>query len=128
MPPDPAAASELVASLTRVHRGVLLLLAACAGVIAVGSTGAPAAAEAPRVYTFAALGFALGAILLRQAAPGFAPHRGLRLLLASLVLAGCVGLVGVALALQVGARNTALAYVLGAAILCLRPPSRSLAR
>jgi hypothetical protein len=113
------APEALAASLRRVHRGVLATLAVCAVVIAASAqsgAGAP-----PRAFPIAAVALALGAIFARQAAATATPRRRVHLTLASLLLSGCIGLVGVALALQGGARGVALAYVLGAAILCLRP-------
>jgi hypothetical protein len=118
----PVQANPLDASLERVRRGVLLTLATCALVIV--ATGAAEGDPPARIYPVAAVGLALAAIFTRQAAAAAKePRSRLRLSLASLLLAGSVGLVGVALSVAGGPRTTALAYALGAAILCLRPPA-----
>jgi peptidoglycan/LPS O-acetylase OafA/YrhL len=116
-------AAEIDAALRRVHRGVLATLAVCALVVAATAAGDPAQAPA-RGFPIAAVGLAVGAVFLRQAASRAPPRAHVRLTLASLLLAGGIGLVAVALALAEGSRSTALLYVLGGAILCLRPPGR----
>jgi len=123
----PVRASELDTALRRVQRGVLITFAVCALVIAAtapSGTGAPP----PRGFPIAAFALALGSVLARQVSAAAPARARVFLALASLLLAGCVGLVGVALALQGGPRNTALAYALGGAILCLRPPARLVPR
>jgi hypothetical protein len=119
----PVRASQLDAALLRVRRGVLILFAICAGLIALTAPGGPATPPA-RGFPIAAVALALGSILARQASAAARTRARVYLALASLLLAACIGLVGVALALQGGPRAIALAYALGGAILCLRPPAR----
>lgn len=121
MQPAPVRASQLDTALRRVRRGVLILFAVCAGLIAVAAPGGPATPP-PRGFPIAALALALGSVFARQASAAARARARVYLALASLLLAACVGLVGVALALQGGSRVIALAYALGGAILCLRPP------
>ncbi|MDH3214645.1 MAG: hypothetical protein OEM05_19370 [Myxococcales bacterium] len=109
-------------TLQRVHRIVLASLALFAPVI--WGAGAPeGSAEVDRRFTLAAFGLAAASILLRRAVPAtqLRPER-FGWLLVSMLLAAGVGLVGVALAVGGGPRGIALLYVLGAAILSLRPP------
>jgi len=123
----PVRASELDAALRRVQRGVLITFAVCAVVIAVAAPSGPGTPPA-RGFPIAAVALALGSVLARQASAAARARARVYLALASLLLAACVGLVGVALALQGGPRGTALAYALGGAILCLRPSARQLMR
>jgi peptidoglycan/LPS O-acetylase OafA/YrhL len=123
----PARASDLDAALRRVQRGALLTLAACAVLIAVAAPSGPGTPPA-RGFPIVAIALALGAVVARQASAAAHLRARVTLALASLLLAACIGLVGVALALQGGPRGTALAYCLGGAILCLRPPARLLAK
>jgi hypothetical protein len=102
---------------------VLILLAVCAGLIALTAPGGPASPP-PRGFPIAAVSLALGSVLARQASAASRTRARVYLALAGLLLAACIGLVGIALALQGGPRAIALAYVLGAVILCLRPPAR----
>jgi hypothetical protein len=118
----PVQSSPLDAALRRVRRAVLITFAICAAVIAAAASGGPTGAP-PRGFPIAAVGLALASVLTRQASASTRGRSQVRLALASLLLAGCIGLVGVALALQGGPRGIALAYVLGGAILCLRPPA-----
>ena len=106
----------------RVHRGVLAALAGFALVI--WATGAPdGSGEVDRGFGIAALALAAASIIARRVAPAPQPsHAHLVRLVASPLLAGGVGLVGVVLALGGGPRNVAFLYVLGGAILALRPP------
>lgn len=117
----PVRVSQLDTALRRVRRGVLILFVVCAGLIAVTAPGGPAKSP-PRGFPIAAVGLALGSVLARQASAAARARARVYLALASLLLAACIGLVGVALALQGGPRAIALAYTLGGAILCLRPP------
>jgi hypothetical protein len=119
----PLGASQLDTALLRVRRGVLILFAVCAGLIAVTAPGGPVSSP-PRGFPIAAVALALGSIFARQASAAARARARVHLALASLLLAGGIGLVGVALALRGGPRAIALAYVLGGAILCLRPPAR----
>jgi len=118
----PVQASQLDTALRRVRRAVLITFGVCAAVIAAAASGGAAAAP-PRGFPIAAVGLAFASVLIRQASAMARGPARVWLALASLLLAGCIGLVGVALALQGGPRGIALAYVLGGAILCLRPPA-----
>jgi hypothetical protein len=120
---DPVRASQLDAALRRVQRGVLITFAVCAGVIAATASGEAATAP-PRGFPIAAVALGVGSIFARQAGAAAPARARVTLALASLLLAAGIGLVGVALALHGGPRGIALAYALGGAILCLRPPAR----
>lgn len=124
---DPARASEIDAALRRVQRGVLITFAVCAVVISATAPSGPATVPA-HGFPIAAVALAVGSVLARQASTAVPGRPGVYLALASLLLAACIGLVGVALAVQDGPRGTALAYALGGAILCLRRPVRLAAR
>jgi hypothetical protein len=106
----------------RIHRGVLAALAGFALVVWV--TGAPdGSGEVDRGFGIAALALAAASIIARRAAPATRLRPGYLVpLLASPLLAAGVGLVGVVLAVGGGPRQVALLYVLGGAILALRPP------
>lgn len=123
-PPD---ASALNDSLRRVHRSVLATLAACALVAAFG--GAPPSDDASRppspVFSYAALGLAAFAVLARRIGPAgpARPRSYVFRTLASLVAAAGLGVVGAALAVSEGERQTGLLYVLAGAILSIRPPA-----
>jgi len=119
----PVRASEVDAALRRVQRGVLITFAVCAVVIVATAPSGPGTPPA-RGFPIAAIALALGSILSRQVSAAAPPRARVSFALASLLLAACIGLAGVALALQGGPRGTALAYALGGAILCLRPPAR----
>jgi len=121
----PAPASDLDAALRRVQRGALITLAVCAALIAV-TAPSESGSEPARGYPIAAVALALGSVVAHQASVAAPLRLRVYLGLAGPLLAACVGLVGVALALQGGPRGTALAYALGGAILCLRPPVRVL--
>jgi hypothetical protein len=116
----PILASALDAALGRVRRGVLITFAVCAAVIAASASGG-AAGPPPRGFPIAAVGLALASVFARQVSAAARGRTQIWLAVASLLLAGGIGLVGVTLALQGGSRGIALAYVLGGAILCLRP-------
>ncbi len=124
---EPARASDLATALRRVRLGVLASLAVSAIVIA--TTGAQGAAPAPpNVFPIAAIALGLGSVFARHAAIAMRSRARIGFALASLLLAASVGGVGVALALQAGSRNIALAYALGGALLCLRPALRPISR
>ncbi len=109
-------------ALRRVHRSVLATLVICA--LVVWTAGDPDASGPvdPR-FSWVAFGLAAASILVRRAAaPGQLGPRHRKQLLASLLLAGSVGGVGVVLAAGGGPRSIGLLYVLGAAILAVRPP------
>jgi hypothetical protein len=108
--------------LRRAHRGVLAILVLCAaGIAATGSAQASSGADLR--YGLAALALAAGSILTKRVTrTGATSSWQARLSLASLLLAASIGVLGLLLALSGGSRETALLYVLGAAILSLRPP------
>jgi hypothetical protein len=117
--PEPVRASDLESGLRNVRRGSLALLAVCALVIA--TTASPVPGPAPSLFPIAAIAFGLASVLARHAAVATRGRARVWCALASPLLAAGVGLVGVVLALQDGPRTTALVYVLGGALLCLRP-------
>jgi hypothetical protein len=119
----PVPASQIDVALQRVRRAVLLTFAVCAAVIAVAAPSGPGTPPASG-FPIAAIGLGLASVLSRQLSVAAPARVRVYLSLASLLLAGGIGLVGVALALQGGPRATGLAYALGGAILCLRPPAR----
>ena len=123
MPQDSVRASEIDAALRRVQRGVLITFAVCAALIAATAPSGPGTPPS-RGYPIAAVALGLGSVLSRHASTAAPARARVYLALASLLLAGGVGLVGVTLALHDGPRGIALAYALGGAILCLRPPAR----
>lgn len=121
------AARALGEALRRVRWSVVALLVLCAGVIAAQAAGGgvlPAPAL-ERSLLALALGLAIGSIFTRQLAAVLrvAPRTRLRLLLASYLLAGGIGLVGVASARLEGDRGRALLYVCAGAIFALRSAS-----
>ncbi len=124
---EPVDASDLDTALRNVRRGVLAILAVSAIVVATRAAGADAPAP-PNGFPIAAIALGLGSVLARHAAVATRSLTRILFALASPLLAAGVGLVGVALALQQGPRTTALAYVLGGALLCLRPAQRSVRR
>ncbi len=114
--------AALNSALRRVHRSVLATLAFCALIVWTTGDPDPSKAVDPR-FSWVAFGLAAASILVRRALPPEPlGRRHLKQLLASLLFAGCVGGVGVVLAATGGPRGIALLYVLGAAILVLRPP------
>jgi hypothetical protein len=117
---NPVGPWQLDTALRSVRRGVLITLAVCAAVIAVAGSGA--GTPPPRAFPIVAIALGLGSVLARQASVTAAGRNRVYLALAGLLLAGAVGLLGVALVLQGGPRGIGLAYVLGGALLCLRPP------
>ena len=118
-------ADGLNRAIQRVHRSVLITLAACAIVVWL-NTAADASETTPRVYAWAAVALGGIAILTRpfRSAPIKNPKLVVARILISLLAAAGVGLVGVAAAVTGGPRTTALAYVLAGAIFALRPPAR----
>jgi hypothetical protein len=109
--------------LRNTHRSVLILLAAAGGAIALGDLDAPAPDPEPHT-TGAGLALALAAILLRRFASSATIHPGkaLWLALASLIAAGCLGLLGGYVALQTGSSETGLLFTLAGFIFALRVP------
>ena len=122
---DQPGGQELRRTLRRVHSGVLAALAACALLITL--TADPAddvgLGGADRRFTTAALALGLASVLARRqaATPRVSAAARLGLGVAALLLAGSIGAVGVALAVAQQERDAALLYVLGGAILALRP-------
>jgi hypothetical protein len=114
-------------ALRSVHRSVLATLAVCAVAIALAEPPeTPAgAASIPRGTTYVAVALAVASIATRrrQATPGTDARTYVGLSLASLLCAGGVGIVGVAVALAGGPRTQALAFVLAGAVFALRPPA-----
>ena len=119
------AGTELAAGLQTLHRSVLALLAACA--LSAWLSGDPELADAapPRDWTLAAVGLAVGIIATRRLAssPVIGLRASVRLGIASLVLAGALGLLAAALSWQFGASQSALVFALAAAVFVLRPPT-----
>ncbi|MFQ5418365.1 MAG: hypothetical protein ACE5FL_15170 [Myxococcota bacterium] len=132
MTAPPSSETPVDVALRAVHRGVLALLLVCAGGIVLGAAPAAngAVGDTPRSLVTLAAGLGAAAILTRRRPGGKVrnarAHRALGL--ASLLCAGGVGLVGVAVAQGGGARTTALAYVLAGAIFALRPPRPAVVR
>ena len=119
MNPTSQGATQPSPSLRRAHRGVLAVLVLCAAAIA--ATGSSEASGGTDLrYGLAAIALAAGSILTRRVTRGSAPSPWhARLSLASLLLAAGIGVIGLLLALGGGSRETALLYVLGAAILIM---------
>ena len=122
---DEPGGQESRRTLRRVHSGVLAALAACALVVTLSADPAEdvGLGGADRRFTTVALALGLASVLARRqaAAPGLGAGGHLRLGVAALLLAGAIGAVGVALAVARDERDAALLYVLGGAILALRP-------
>jgi len=121
------AARDLDRALRRVHRGALATLGLSAAVVAAG-----AAAESgesgpapPPAYWAAAV--ALAAVSIVGGGParrGALSRRAVTGLVASLLSAGALGLLGVALALAEGLWRAALLYTVAGLLLAIRPPPR----
>jgi len=115
---------DLRSGLRRVHRGTLATLAVCALVITGQADPANDAGigRTDRSYTLLAVVLGVASIAARRqaAAPTTRPQRRLRFAIGALVLAGAIGLLGVALALQRDEREAALLFTLGGALLALR--------
>ena len=118
----PIEATDLQRALQRTHRSVLILLAACAAWILLQGFG-PDESPPERGWTTlgAALGF--GCVLLRRlgASPTRSPRTGFFLLLAALVFAAALGLLGSWIAATTGATRTGLLFTLAGLIFSLRP-------
>ena len=124
---DPeSAAQEVLRSLRRVHRGTLALLAVCAVVIFASASpnGDMGLGGTDVRFTASALGLGIASIVMRGQAAS--PKRSFRARLAfaisSILLAGAIGIVGVALAMLRDEREAALLYAVGGVILALRGP------
>jgi hypothetical protein len=113
-------------ALRGVHRGVLVTLAVCAGVIALSAEPeTPSISQdTARLFTYVAVGLAAASILTRRRPTGSIanPSAHVALSLTSLLCAGGLGVVGAALAVAGGARTAALVYVGAGALFSLRPP------
>jgi hypothetical protein len=111
-------------ALTGTHRSVLVLLAACAVFIVLQPAGEEQ--TPPPLYTSVALGLAVASIICRRVStsPVMSPKPKVVLAVMGLVFAALVGVTSVMLALGDGDKQNALLFVLGAAILSLRPPIR----
>jgi len=111
-------------ALTGTHRSVLVLLAACALFIVLQPAGEEQ--SPPPLYTAIALGLAVASIVCRRlsTSPVMSPKPKVALAVAGLVLAALVGVTAVMLTQLDGDKQNALLFVLGAAILSLRPPIR----
>jgi len=124
----PATDLALNRALRGFHRGVLALLAICAGAIALSPEPGTAviSAATKRSFTAAAVALAIASILARRrrpTAPIAHPRAHVTLSLASLLCAAGLGVVGVAFALVGGERSTALVYALVGALFSLRAPA-----
>jgi len=127
MTPLPAREHPVNVALRRAHRSILMVLAACALVVALNSSSPESAADTdpPRGHVYAATALGIASILTRRRLPATNPARArlhVLLSLASLVLAAGVGLVGVAASMAGTPRNAALLFVLAGIIFALRPP------
>jgi hypothetical protein len=118
---DPAPLNQ---ALTRSHRSVLVMLAACALFIALQPGGEEQ--PPPPLYTALALGLAAVSIVCRRlsTSPVMSPKPKVTLAIVGLIIAALIGVTAVALYQLAGDKQNALLFVLGAAILSLRPPIR----
>jgi hypothetical protein len=119
-------AAELNRAMGRRHRAVLATLVVC-GVLILASGLAEANETIPPrnpAFTLVAVGLAVGSIVARRASlPRDAKLRSFIFLnTLSLLLAGCIGLLGVAVALGPGRGITGLFYALAGLLLSARRP------
>ncbi len=100
------------------------MLAACALFIALQPAGEDR--PPPPLYTAVALTLAVASIVCRRLSTStvMSPRPKVTLAVTGLVLAALVGATAVALVQLEGDKQNALLFVLGGAILSLRPPSR----
>ena len=121
-------AADLQHALQRTHRSVLILLAACAAWILLQGFG-PDESPPERGWTTLGAALGLGCVLLRRlgASPSRSPRAGFFLLLAALVFAAALGLLGSWIAATTGATRTGLLFTLAGLIFSLRP-SRPVSR
>lgn len=114
--------TSLATALRRTRFSVLALLACCAGVVALRGF---ADDEPPpdRWWTTAAVVIGLGTIVLRRLAvsPAIRPPRTIWLLLGSLGLSACLGLLGVVVAYTGDAARTGILFSLAGALFTIRP-------
>ena len=110
--------------LRRVHYGSLLCLLLCGIAIALQQE-AGSLAPPPLAFTGLVLGLAVASIVLRRVSTSTRLQTAVRALCAAgaLILAASIGAVAIALVSATGAKQNALLFVLGAGILCLRPPA-----
>jgi len=124
----PASEIALNRALRGVHGSVLFTLGVCAAVIFWTADPSPEAVAAPsqRLLTTLAVTLAAGSILSRRrrTSPRGDPRSEVALSITSLLCAGAVGLLGVAVAGTGGPRTTGLVYVLAGPLSALRPPRR----
>jgi hypothetical protein len=119
----PPAIEPLARWLRLAHRGVLGLLIGCAlGIVARGFGGEEPPPD--RVATSAAVGLALGCIVLRRlaASPVIRTRTAHIVALACLALAAALGPLGIALALSHDAPRSGLVYCVAGLIFSLRRP------
>ena len=126
--PSDAARAALDNALQRTHRAVLLLLGACAVTIVFVAPPDEAGNDSgvvPEGYTLAAIGLSLGVVVARRLAtsPVMQLRTRARLTIASLTLAGLLGLLATTLAFATGITTAALVFTLAAALFILRPPT-----
>ena len=119
--PRPSA-DDVNGSLRKVRLGVLATLAVCALVASTSGNPAHAGQSDLQGFTWVAIALAVLCILARGV--GIArPDSPARVtwILISLTAAAAIGLLGVAVAVQHGERQSGLLYTVGGAILTLRP-------
>ena len=112
------------ASLRRIHRIVLAALALGAVVVfTIEDAGGDAAP--PQIFTLVALGFAVGSIIARRLSTSPMMQTGTRFFwaTAALVLALGIAVTAVTLVALEAERQNGLLFLLGAGLLCLRPPT-----
>jgi hypothetical protein len=122
--PDPEPINR---GLRRVHWSVLGTLAVCALLIGARALGEkPPQGDLDRSWSIAALCLAVGAILARRAAGGRIDdvRRFVVRTVAGLLLAGSLGVLGVAVAWATGRLETGLLFTVAGGLLSLRPPAR----
>ncbi|MCH2185532.1 hypothetical protein MK280_06630 [Myxococcota bacterium] len=119
---SPIEATDLQRALQRTHRSVLILLAACAGWILLQGFG-PEESPPERGWTTLGVGLGLGCVVLRRlgASPSRSPRTGFFLIIAALVFAATLGLLGSWIAATTGATRTGLLFTLAGLIFSLRP-------
>ncbi len=111
------------ASMKRIHWAALCLLGVCAGLILI----APSAEKQPppdRLITTLSVGSALVAIVSRRlgSSPRITGRSARRWLIAALLAASCLGLLGTFEALYHGGTQTGLLFTLAGLIFAVRRP------
>jgi len=121
----PASLPGTERTLRTLRLGVFATLCVCALVIAGSASGVPPDHPPSIGYSGTAIGLAVGSILCRLWANG--PRRSERLekslVVASLALAGAIGIVAVLLTLAEDQWRAGLFYILAGAMLSIRIPS-----